>query len=148
MQLSQSQLDEFSQYGFLIIHDMYAAEDIEAVLRGVYCVIGEVMARHEFVDTRPNFSTENFDVGFIELIQKNRSWGGEVYDLVKEIPAFSRLISHQVHEHLMRQLRPGSMPGLIAGGSGIRIDNPNEDKYRAMWHQEYPAQLKSLSTPE
>ena len=36
------------------------------------------------------------------------------------------------------------MPGVAAGGYGIRIDNPSEDRYRAEWHQEYPSQLRSL----
>jgi ectoine hydroxylase-related dioxygenase (phytanoyl-CoA dioxygenase family) len=72
------------------------------------------------------------------------SWGGEIYDAVKQIPAFVRLVAHPAHEALMRALRENSVPGLAAGGYGIRIDNPHEDRFRAQWHQEYPAQLRSL----
>ena len=143
MQLSHAQLDEFSKNGFLVIQDFYDKNDIEAVQAGIHAIIGEVMARHGLEDTRPAFSAETFDAGYMDLIRANRRWGGEVYDLVKEIPAFNRLIAHRAHEEVMRQLRPGAIPGLTAGGSGIRIDNPNEDRFRAMWHQEYPAQLKS-----
>lgn len=143
MQLSQAQLDEFSQNGFLVIQDFYAKDDIQSVQKSIHTIIGAVMERHGVENTRPAFSPETFDAGYMDLIRLNRGWGGEVYDLVKEIPAFNRLIAHQAHEDLMRQLRPGAVPGLTAGGSGIRIDNPNEDKFRAMWHQEYPAQLKS-----
>lgn len=143
MQLSQAQLHEFAQNGFLVIPNFYDSADIKAVQVGIHAIIGAVMARHGLNDTRPAFSAETFDAGYMDLIRANRSWGGEVYDLVKEIPAFNRLIAHAAHEDLMRQLRPGAVPGLTAGGSGIRIDNPNEDKFRAMWHQEYPAQLKS-----
>lgn len=143
MQLNQAQVDEFAQNGFLVIQNFYDAEDIKAVQVGIHAVIGAVTARHGMDDTRPAFSADTFDAGYMDLIQANRKWGGEVYDLVKEIPAFNRLIAHASHEELMEQLRPGAVPGLTAGGSGIRIDNPNEDKFRAMWHQEYPAQLKS-----
>jgi len=143
MQLSHAQLEEFSKNGFLVIQDFYDKNDIEAVQAGIHAIIGEVMARHGLEDTRPAFSTATFDAGYMDLIRANRRWGGEVYDLVKEIPAFNRLIAHRAHEEVMRQLRPGAIAGLTAGGSGIRIDNPNEDRFRAMWHQEYPAQLKS-----
>jgi hypothetical protein len=143
MTLSQTQIADFARDGFLVLPGFYDRADVEAVQRGAYEVIGAVMARHGVADTRPTFSPATFDAGYPALIAQNRGWGGEVYDLVKEIPAFTRLTAHPVHEDLMRQLRAGAIPQLPAGGSGIRIDNPNEDRFRAMWHQEYPAQLKS-----
>ena len=45
---------------------------------------------------------------------------------------------------LFAALRSGAVPGIAAGGYGIRIDNPSEDRFRAEWHQDYPAQLRSL----
>ncbi|MEQ8480931.1 MAG: phytanoyl-CoA dioxygenase family protein [Hoeflea sp.] len=143
MQLNETQLQEFAHNGFLVIQNFYDADDVAAVQTGIHAIIGQVMARHGIEDTRPPLTSETFDAGYMDLIRTNRRWGGEIYDLVKEIPAFNRLIAHRAHEELMRQLRPGAIPGLSSGGSGIRIDNPNEDKFRAMWHQEYPAQLKS-----
>lgn len=143
MQLSPAQREEFFDNGFLVIGGFYDPADILAVQSGIYAIIGAVMARHGVADTRPDFSAAAFDAGYMDLIRQNRAWGGEIYDLVKEIPAFTRLIAHPAHETIMRQLRPGAVPALTAGGSGIRIDNPNEDRFRAMWHQEYPAQLKS-----
>jgi hypothetical protein len=143
MRLNETQLQEFEKNGFLVIPNFYDADDVTAIQTGIHSIIGQVMARHGIEDTRPPLSPETFDAGYMDLIRANRRWGGEVYDLVKEIPAFNRLIAHRAHEDLMRQLRRGAVPGLTSGGSGIRIDNPNEDKFRAMWHQEYPAQLKS-----
>lgn len=142
--LSPEQIDTFNETGIVVLPCFYAAEDIEAIQRGVYEVIGQVMIRHGIPDTRTSFSPTNFDHGYRELIATNRAWGGEVYDAVKQIPAFFRLVSHPAHEALMRELRPGSIPAVAAGGYGIRIDNPFEDKFRAMWHQEYPAQLRSV----
>jgi hypothetical protein len=78
------------------------------------------------------------------LIATNRAYGPEAYDAIEQIPAFIRLVDHPAHEQLFRELRSGSMPAVAAGGYGIRIDNPNEDKFRANWYQEYPAQLRSL----
>jgi hypothetical protein len=59
------------------------------------------------------------------MIALNRSFGSEVYDAIKQIPAFIRLLADDTHEDLFRQLRPGSFPAIAAGGYGIRIDNPS-----------------------
>jgi len=142
--LTPQQVANFQETGILVLPGFYAAEDIEAIQRGVHEVIGQVMLHHGVPDTRSAFSPVTFDEGYRGLIAINRAWGGEVYDAVKQIPAFFRLVSHPSHEALMRELRPGSIPAVAAGGYGIRIDNPFEDKFRAMWHQEYPAQLRSV----
>lgn len=143
MELTKAQLDDFNANGYLVIADFYPEDTVVAVQKCIYETIGAVMARHGVRDTRPEFHPARFDVGYMELIAQDRTWGGEVYDLVKEIPAFTRLTALPVHEDIMRQLRPGAQPRQPTGGSGIRVDNPNEDRFRAMWHQEYPAQLKS-----
>lgn len=143
--LSAGQRQTFEESGLLVIPGFYdLAADIEPVQRGIYDVIGQVMARHGVEDRRGPCRAADFDTGYLELIRTDRAWGAEVYDAVKQIPAFVRLVAHPAHEQLMRELRAGSVPGVAGGGYGIRIDNPNEDRFRAQWHQEYPAQLRSL----
>lgn len=142
--LTVEQIEDFKENGILVLRNFYAAADIDAIQLGIYEVIGQVMIRHGFADTRSVFSAERFDDSFNSLLAQNRSWGGEIYDAVKQIPAFLRLVSHAAHEQLFRELRSGALPAIAAGGYGIRIDNPFEDKFRAMWHQEYPAQLRSI----
>ena len=93
--------------------------------------------------SRP-FEAANFDAGFQELIAHDRTLGGRVYDAVKQIPDFMRLVSSEKHEAVVRQLRGTEAPAIVAGGYGIRIDNPNEEKFRAGWHQDYPAQIRGL----
>lgn len=141
--LSPDQLRQFHREGVLVLRQAYAAADIAAVQQGIHAIIGRVMQRHGIEDRRAPFAAERFDDGYNALIGLQRSHGAEVYDAVKQIPAFVRLLSHPLHEHLMHQLRPGSDPAIAAGGYGIRIDNPHEDRFRAQWHQEYPAQLRS-----
>lgn len=143
--LSSEQCEVFRRDGVLVLRDFYDANrDIEPIQRAIYEVIGQVMLRHGVADERPPFSPQTFDLGYQQLIKIDRAWGGEVYDAVKQLPSFVRLVAHPGHEQLMRELRPGSMPGIAGGGYGIRIDNPNEDRFRGQWHQEYPAQLRSL----
>lgn len=143
--LSVDQIQRFRRDGVLVIRNFYAAADVHAVQFGIYNIIGRVLERHSLPDERRPFSAECFDDGFNAVIQFDRSLGAEVYDAIKQIPAFIRLLSSAVHEDVMRILRPGSQPGIAAGGYGIRIDIPNEDHFRALLHQEYPAQLRSLN---
>lgn len=143
--LSAEQSEAIRRDGVLVLRNFYdQARDIEPIQRAIHEVIGQVMIRHGVADTRAPFSPANFDLGYQELIRIERAWGGEVHDAVKQLPAFVRLAAHPQHERLMRELRPGSLPGVAGGGYGIRIDNPGEDRYRGQWHQEYPAQLRSL----
>jgi len=136
---------DFATHGFVKLEAFYdVVRDIAPIQRGIHQVIGQVMKRHGIADRRAPFDAARFDEGFGDLIRQDRAYGGEVYDAVKQIPAFLRLVANASNEAAFRALRAGSIPGVAAGGHGIRIDNPNEDKYRSPWHQEYPAQLRSL----
>lgn len=143
-QLNTKQIEQFRRDGILIIPDFYQEKDILPIKRGIYDIIGQVLFENDIPDRRRAFTSENFDEGYLELIQQDRRWGGLIYDAIKQIPAFVRLVANPKHDELMKQLRKNSIPGVAAGGFGIRIDNPFEDKYRALWHQEYPAQLRSI----
>lgn len=140
--LDDAQKAAFARDGLLVLRGFYDVDaDITPIHVGIQRIIGLVMRRHGIVDTR---GTSRFDDGYQALIAGNRSLGSEIYDAVKQIPAFIRLLGKPEHERLFTLLRPGSVPGVAAGGSGIRIDNPGEERYRAEWHQEYPSQLRSL----
>lgn len=144
-QLSAEQIHKFRRDGFLVIKGFYDLErDIVPIQRGIHQVIGQVLKRHELADNRGPFAPEYFDEGYRDLIKANRAYGSEVYDAIKQIPAFIRLLGIVEHETLLVQLRDGAVPGIAAGGYGIRVDNPGEERFRAPWHQEYPAQLRSL----
>lgn len=143
--LTDTQVAEFRHNGVLILKGFYNLErDIYPIQQAIYKIIGFVISKYKIPIVRPDFTPECFDAGFQQLIAANRAYASEVYDAVKQIPAFIRLVSHPAHEQLFRELRPGSAPAVAAGGYGMRIDNPNEDRFRANWHQEYPAQLRSL----
>jgi len=142
--LSHAQIAEFNQNGLLVIRGFYDLEtEVVPIQRGIYDLIGLALKKGGLDIERPAFDTATFDWGFQQLIACERQLGGEIYDAVKQIPAFVRLVASQKNEGVFRQLRDDSFPAVAGGGYGIRIDNPNEEKYRAPWHQEYPAQLRS-----
>lgn len=142
--LKEQQIEEFRQNGVLVIPGFYdQASAIKPIQQGIYDIIGLLIQKYGLDIERPAFSPDTFDAGYQQLIAADRGFGGEVYDAVKQIPAFMRLVSDPLHETLFAELRANSSPALAAGGYGIRIDNPYEGKFKANWHQEYPAQLRS-----
>ncbi|ANJ67713.1 phytanoyl-CoA dioxygenase [Halothiobacillus diazotrophicus] len=142
--LSSEQIEIFHRDGVVVIPNFYNMDKITPIQKGIYDIIGQIITREEISLKQSPFNPDTFDQHYIDLIGINRDWGGEIYDAVKQIPAFIRLVADESHEKLFKQIRCTRKPGIAGGGYGIRIDNPNEDKFRAMWHQEYPAQLRSV----
>lgn len=143
--LTQEQIEFFNREGYLIIPNFYDLDkEIKPIQSAIYEIIGLVADKYEIKIDRSSFLSATFDQSYLEIIAKNRNYGGEIYDAVKQIPAFIRLLSSKKNEDVFKALRPKSFPGIAAAGYGIRINNPFEDKYRANWHQEYPSQLRSI----
>jgi hypothetical protein len=143
--LSTEQIEEFHEEGYLVIKGFYdTGGEIQPIQFGIWKIIGLLIRKLGIKVSHEPFSPETFDQGYRELIAENRKYGGIVYDAVKQVPAFMRLFSLQKNEQLFSQLRGTDMPGIAALGYGIRIDNPNEEKYRSLWHYEYRDQLRSV----
>lgn len=142
--LSDAQLADFERDGVIVLRSFYdRAKEIEPIQRCIHRLIGLLLEKYKVNAPHPPFSPQTFDAGYQALIAFDRKIGGEIYDAVKNIPAFVRLSSNEKHDALLEQLRPGGLAGIANGGYGIRIDNPNEERFRAGWHQDYPAQLRS-----
>ncbi|WP_426123913.1 phytanoyl-CoA dioxygenase family protein [Pararhizobium sp. PWRC1-1] len=142
--ISSAAREEFAQKGYTILPNFYDADrDIAPILEDIRIIIALICKKYG-VEASTETSYEAMTTAYRALIAKNRSWGGEIYDAIKQIPSFMRLVSYGANDDVFRALRPGSIPGIAAGGYGMRIDNPGEEKFRAQWHQEFPSQLRSL----
>jgi hypothetical protein len=136
--------DAFASDGYLLLRGFYdRATQIDPIREGARRIL-EALCTKYGIDAPCRSAEEAMGAAYTALARANRAWGGEVYDAVKQIPAFVRLVSDPRNDLLFQTLRPRSAPGLAAGGYGIRIDNPGEDRFRAPWHQEFPAQLRSV----
>ena len=143
--LSPEQIREFKEEGLLVVKGFYdLTNEIEPIQYGIWKILTLLFEKYKIPVSPKPFSPETFDHGYQELIAADRKFGGQVYDAVKQIPAFMRLFSLQKNELLFSQIRGTDMPGIAALGYGIRIDNPNEEKYRSLWHYEYRDQLRSV----
>ncbi|AHB47561.1 phytanoyl-CoA dioxygenase [Hyphomicrobium nitrativorans NL23] len=135
---------EFAANGYVLLKQFYDPEqDIAPIQEDIRAIIALLCEKYG-VDAPTATSWEAMTEAYPALIAKNRAWGGDVYDAIKQVPAFMQLVANKRNAALFAALRPGSQPGIAANGYGIRIDNPGEEKYRAQWHQEFPGQLRSL----
>lgn len=137
------QLEQFRRNGFLLLQDFYKVDtEIEPILEGIRVII-ELMAKKHGIGGPYSTAEEAMSQCYPKLIAINRAWGGEIYDAVKQIPEFVELVANKRNARLFEALRPGAKSGIAGGGYGIRIDNPGEDKFRALWHQDFSGQLRS-----
>ena len=142
--LTPDQLTAFQRDGFVVLPSFYKPAEVEAVQRAIHSIISLLIEQHQLAIEQTDFAPETFDAGYQALIAHDRALGGVVYDAAKQIPAFVRIVASAKHEAVVRQVRGTDAPAIAAGGYGIRIDNPAEEKFRAGWHQDYPAQFRSL----
>ncbi len=134
----------FEEHGMLKLRNFYSLEDdIQPIQRAIHEVIDCVIKRHDLAIRRSPFDGQNFDSGFMDLVSIDRSLGGEVYDVVKMLPEFVRLFSSHKHQQLFEAIRSGALTGISLPSQGIRIDLPDEDRFRAFWHQEFLYQPQS-----
>lgn len=142
--ISDSDRESFARNGYLLLKGFYDRErEIAPIQEGIRQIMELVCGKYD-IPAPTDTPYAAMTAAYSAAIARNRTWGGEIYDAVKQIPAFMRLASCALNEAVFAALRPGSIPGLAGGGSGIRIDNPGEERFRAQWHQEFPSQLRSL----
>ena len=139
---AQSQL---SKNGYTIIRSFFDLNDeIIPIQESIYKLTLQVAKRHNIpVDIKP-FDPDTFDHIYDQILHFDRAIAGEVYDLVKQLPPFLRLVTGKKSEDIFCLLRDTDEPGIGAGSYGIRIDNPSETKFQSHWHQEFFYQPQSL----
>lgn len=143
--LSSEQVEEFKKNGILVIKSFYDFEqEVLPIQKGIWSVINLMIQKYDLAITQKPFSPTTFDSGYQELIAYDRRLGGEVYDTIKQLPSFLRLVCSIKNENIFCQIRNTDMAGIGRGSYGIRIDNPHEEKFRASWHQDYLAQFGSI----
>jgi ectoine hydroxylase-related dioxygenase (phytanoyl-CoA dioxygenase family) len=77
------------------------------------------------------------------LAAKERAELGRVYDAARKVLPFWNLLGGTAIRHAAVQLLGTEHLGVAFRGAGIRIDLPNEDRWRSQWHQEYHSQISS-----
>lgn len=143
--INPKNVNELNKFGYTVINDFFDYDtDILPIQNEIMNVIFFVAKRHGInLNYQKKFS-KNFSYFFNNLIKIDRKHGSEVYDLIKQIPSFLRLVSGKKSEELFCKLRNTENSGISPGSYGIRIDLPNEDEFLAHWHQEFFYQPQSI----
>lgn len=137
MILTSEQIDLYKNNGFLVLKGFYSLEkEIYPILKAIHHLMGILIKKYKLPIQQEAFSPQTFDSGFERLIHTNRSYGGELYDALKNIIEFRRLINSRKNEKIYQQLSGAIAVGCCPVAQGIRIDNPDEDFFRSLWHQE------------
>lgn len=141
---SEATKEALEKNGFVKIERFYDPEtEIWPIQQGVWTILDILLHKYGVPYEHQPFDPSTFDLAYQELIRIDRSYGGEVYDAIKQIPEFMRLVSAKKNQDLFLSLRETNLAGLAGSGYGIRIDNPHEEMYRSHWHYEYRDQLRS-----
>lgn len=134
----------FRENGYLYIRGFYDYErEIEPIQRDIYHLIDVVTHEHGISLEREPFSRDSFDSGLPELLRTNRRLVGAIYDAVKRLTRYVRLATDQRHDAYARILFGTSFVGFANRGYGMRMDNPEEDRFLTQLHQDYVTQLCS-----
>jgi ectoine hydroxylase-related dioxygenase (phytanoyl-CoA dioxygenase family) len=136
--------NQFAEDGYFLGSGFYDYQrEIKPIQEGIRDIISLVAAKYE-ICAPVSTAEEAMTRGYATIVAVDRKYGGEIYDAIKQIPEFVQLVVAPKNIELFKAIRAHSKPGVAAGGHGIRIDNPEEERFRTPWHQEFPAQLRSL----
>lgn len=134
----------FAEDGYAICEGFYDfMDEIKPIQEGIRSII-RLVGKKYGIAIPTSTPEEAMAEGYTALIAHNRAYGSEIYDGVKQLPSFVSLVASGRNVALFEKLRVGATAGIAGGGFGIRIDNPQEELFSAPWHQEFPAQLRSL----
>ncbi|MGI9315854.1 MAG: phytanoyl-CoA dioxygenase family protein [bacterium] len=144
--LTDSQIEEFRLNGALILRNFYSIDsEILPIQRDIHAILGMMINWHGLPIEQEPFSPSTFDGSHQEIIGLDRKYGGYIYDAVKQLSTFRRLVSNLKNELIYKELSGADIAGISPGAQGIRIDNPGEEKYRSRWHQELLYQPQSYN---
>ena len=74
--MDKKRRDFFHENGYVVIENYYDIEtEIRPIQRAIYEIVGLIMRRHSLSIEREEFTGDNFDSGFLQLLQKNQLYG-------------------------------------------------------------------------
>lgn len=131
----------FEKNGYLIIRNFYDYfEDILPLHKDIRRII-QIVAKLNGIKYE---DTGRWSDGYLEIREQTALGGGHIYDAVKQLASFHRIITKPKAIEILSILRgEGSIFGVAKNGCGIRIDNPGDIKFKTNWHQDYSGQLRS-----
>ena len=137
-------ITNLKENGVIVLKDFYDYEtEIKPIQLEIYNLIKLIIETNNIPLKQEEFNGNNFDSKYLDLIKIDRNYGSIIYDASKQLFSFMKILSSQKNQNLYKMLRNSQAVGIAHNSYGIRIDNPNEEKYATDWHQEYLGHLRS-----
>lgn len=91
--INEEQIKNFNENGVLVLRNFYNyEEDINPIQHDIHKIIDITISKYNLDIKRESFNGETFFNGYLDVIKYNRSYGGDIYDAVKQLPSFIGLI--------------------------------------------------------
>lgn len=127
--------EAFDRDGYLVVRGLLGRPMVDEALAGVEAMLDV---------TFPSLSDEpDLHAKLSKAAGLDRKRLGVVYDGIRKLGSFWKLIGTPELQEAASTLLASKTLGVAFRSSGIRLDMPQEDRWRSEWHQEYPAQLIS-----
>jgi hypothetical protein len=140
--LSLEQLASFRRDGYLLVpglvpHDVRL--DALVAIDQLICAKWPAFRRSTRGAVAEDVQSKIFELG-----QADRRVLARVYDAIRKIAPFWSMAGGEALTQTSRELLASETVGVAFRGCGIRLDLPDEDRWRSAWHQEYHSQMSSL----
>lgn len=135
---------ELEEKGFTHIKSFYPKDELIEINKKIIRIISTVFSRVSNKCIKNNKLDDGEVNDALNYMKFNRrDLISIIYDAVKTIPEFCRLVASEKNIELVKSMRNSDFVGITRGGEGIRIDLPGEKKFMAPWHQDYLSQFGS-----
>jgi len=141
---SDAEVDLRARYardGYVVVPGLIPTEDLTDALVAIDRLLA--MKCPAFRQSDPQQVAEEIHAKLLTLAREDRAALGVVYDAIRKVLPFWTILGAKCMSTVVRQLLGTDSVGLAFRGSGIRLDLPNEDRWRSTWHQEYHSQVSS-----
>jgi ectoine hydroxylase-related dioxygenase (phytanoyl-CoA dioxygenase family) len=132
----------FNEHGVMVVRNVVPLEIIRSFRDNIKrLILARFASVHQSVD-------ENLDLDalFNQLCARDRRFGGEIYDYVRDLPDFYRMVHADPLKIVIGRLLNNTLLQCPFDLSLFHISRPNEPKYSYSWHQDYTYNLMSRST--
>ena len=139
--LTDDDVATYRERGYVAIRDLLDPEQVNAMLLGLDRLL---CAKHPGL-ARSDARTVSADVHekVLALAARDRGALAQVYDAVRKLLPFWSTLGGEAVTGAVRRLLATDEVGVVFRGAGIRLDLPDEDRWRSAWHQEYHSQISS-----
>ena len=134
-------LDCYRKQGVVRLRNLLDEELLDSCKKSILSLIHQRMKYRG----KATSNEESLDEAFNRLCEEDRKLGGEIYDHVRDLPDYYRILLHPSLMTWVTRFLPGSMVQIPFDLCLFHIHRPHEDRFAYEWHQDYTYNLLSIN---